>query len=490
MTATSRHLMTGGVALLWCLCAMLGPSCAQESPSAAAPPSGPPPSSVLEMAIEVARADHPRIDAEACRAQIDAFARRYRQLAPAGAPAEQRAEAFVTLLFDELHFEVDSTLESPEALHVDSVLARRRGYCLSLSVVALAIAEQVSEPLHGVAMPNHFFVRFDDGDSRRNIELTRRGIEVDDDELRQSLGDFLLDDSLYLRNLEPAQLHAVLLHNRGFVALEQGRSDAALADFTRAAAELPGLPEVHRNLGVLYGERKQWKPAIAAFERALELHPGDVDALVNLALSRHATGDLPTALEEIKVALVLDPTRARAAELLAQWQLELGTGSSRDHMRSHGVRPLDDPPPDLRPGLRARYYRGTEFQDQLVERIDRGLDFDWGRSRPVSGVPRDRFSVRWDGWFKAPRSGDYTLFVVANDGVRFVFDGKVALENWRDVGYTSWTGSGDAHLLAGWHRLRIEYYDDSDNARLFAMISAEGDEYPLDLDQHLFHQRD
>ncbi len=386
------------------------------------------------------------------------------------------------MLFDEGGFDSVQDLSSAEALHVDSVLANRRGYCLSLSVVALAMADLLGEPLQGVAAPNHFFVRWDAGQEgvAFDVELTRRGELADPAAWREQLADFLHDESLYLRPLDTGDVLAILQHNRGFVRLSEGRLDAAQRDFEAALAALPLLPELHRSLGVLKGERKQWEAAITHFERALELHPGDVDALLNSALCRHQLGERAAALRDLELVLLLDPSRDRARELIAEWNAT-GAGSAG------GMRALSAPPPGLRAGLKGEYFSGTRFDQMVLTRVDPSLDFDWKRDRPAPRVPRDRFSVRWTGWFKAERSGLYTLFAIANDGLRIRFGEHLALDHWEAGGSSSWTGSGDVQLAAGWHPLTVEYFDQNDNARLLLIVGVEGEEYPLKLEDALFY---
>jgi hypothetical protein len=102
-------------------------------------------------------------------------------------------------------------------------------------------------------------------------------------------------------------------------------------------------------------------------------------------------------------------------------------------------------------------------------------------------VPRDRFSVRWEGFFKAPRTATYTFFVVANDGARVTVGRTAVLENWRDMGFRNWYGTGDVALAAGWHPLRIEHYDIFGGARLLVRVGVDGRAQPLDLKEHLFH---
>ena len=436
---------------------------------------------LLDVALQIARADHPDLDADAVRAEIRRLADSWRALVADETDPVARADAFATVLFEQERFTSVADLDSPENLHIDSVLEHRRGYCLSLSVVALAMAEEVGAPLHGVAAPNHFYVRWDDGTVRHALELTRNGEPLDDEELQARIADFLLDDTIYFRNLTRREVVGVLMHNRGFVALVDGRSDRARADLEAAAALVPGLPEVHRNLGVLHGEAEEWADGIEELERALMLYPGDVDALVNLALCRRGAGDRERALEDVEIALLLDPSHGRAAQLMHAWEHDEAFVAS-------GARRLDDPPPGARPGLPGTFHRGRRLNRPTETRVARELEFDWGRKRPLRAVSDDDFSVRWEGWLKIPASGLHTWFVVANDGVRIDIGGTRIIDQWSDVGYSSWTGTADVTLPAGWHPLRIDYFDSSGNARLVCLVSRDGDEFPLDLSEHLFHQ--
>ena len=423
---------------------------------------------VLDSALEVARRDHPELEERKVRAEIDRLARRYRELVGDAKEPAARADAFRRLLFIEEKFESVADLESADHLHLDSVLRTKKGYCLSLSVVALAVAEAVGAPLYGVAMPNHFLVRYDDGKFRRNLELTRKGATV------ELVG--VPEGSVYGKNLRPADVRAYLLHNRGYVALLGKKRDVAQADFEAATKLQPGFGEAHRNLGVVWGERREWGRAKKAFIRAIAINPRDVTALVNLAICRWELGDRQAALQDLEMVLALDPDRARAKSLRRRWTAPV-----------EQAEPLPDPPKELTPGLRGRYYVGTKFNRLGVERVDKTIDFDWQNSAPVKEVPRDRFSIRWDGYFKAPKSGTYTFFVVANDGVRLVLGGKTLVDDWRGRGTRNLFARKAVALKAGWHPIRIEHFDLMGGARLLLRVGVEGRAQTLDLSRHLFH---
>ncbi|MHC4959269.1 MAG: PA14 domain-containing protein [Planctomycetota bacterium] len=435
--------------------------------------------SVLDAALVVAKRDHPRLDEAKVRAEIERLAARYLAIAGDSTDPAVRADAFAKLLFAETGFEAVKELGRGEHLHVDTVLKARKGYCLSLSVVALSVAERAGEPLFGVALPNHFLVRYDNGTFVRNLELTRDGAVLDDKSVRGDFGP----DSVYGRNLGPAEVKACLLHNRGYVALLAKRHRLAHADFEAAIKLQPGFGEAHRNLGVALGERGRWEPAKAAFMQAIRIHAGDVDALVNLAICRRRLGEREAARQDLEMALSLDPGKKRAEALLVAWR-EADAAEQGDAAEA-----LPDPPPDLKAGLRGRYYAGLGFDKLVAERVDKALDFDWQNDAPAKGVPRDRFSARWEGYLKAPRSATYTVFVIANDGARLWIGDTLVLDNWKNMGFRNWYGTKDIDLKAGWHKLKIEHFDAMGGARVLLRIGVEGRKLPLDPHTHFFHNK-
>jgi Ca2+-binding RTX toxin-like protein len=71
-------------------------------------------------------------------------------------------------------------------------------------------------------------------------------------------------------------------------------------------------------------------------------------------------------------------------------------------------------------GLEATYYKGTNFTDPVLTKIDRNINFDWGTNAPIElGDQVDEFSVIWRGFIKPLVAGNYKFKVItdAADGV-------------------------------------------------------------------------
>ena len=119
--------------------------------------------------------------------------------------------------------------------------------------------------------------------------------------------------------------------------------------------------------------------------------------------------------------------------------------------------------PDGQPGLRGEYFADMEFGGApAVVRNDARIDFLW-QGIPAEGLPADRFSIRWTGTLRSPRTQWVELRVSGDDGYRLFIDGNEVLEHWGDHSETS----KSYDLLAEEGRsydLRLEYYDSSSTA--------------------------
>ncbi|MEM8873799.1 MAG: malectin domain-containing carbohydrate-binding protein [Planctomycetota bacterium] len=128
------------------------------------------------------------------------------------------------------------------------------------------------------------------------------------------------------------------------------------------------------------------------------------------------------------------------------------------------------------PGLVGSYYN-TRFLTELVEtRIDPTIDFiGWNLHPPDTSVlPDKQYSVRWEGAVLIDQPGAWEFETFSDDGVRLWIDGQLIIDNW-----TNHPGTYDVatiNLDAGWHELRLEYYQNFGGSVM--MLSFEGPGQP------------
>jgi RHS repeat-associated protein len=91
---------------------------------------------------------------------------------------------------------------------------------------------------------------------------------------------------------------------------------------------------------------------------------------------------------------------------------------------------------------------------------------NWDTAAPTNGIPADRFSLRATGEIVFPAAGDYTLRLVADDGVRVWIDDANVIDDWRDTpaAWRQATVHGDAPGQI--RRIRVDYYDATSLAQL------------------------
>ena len=95
-------------------------------------------------------------------------------------------------------------------------------------------------------------------------------------------------------------------------------------------------------------------------------------------------------------------------------------------------------------GLHAVYYADTIFTNIAHEQRDTHIDFDWGYSAPIAGMPSD-FSVRWIGFVASNYTGWHTFYVTSSDAaVRLLLGSTQA-----NPLATPWTRGHPVFLVAG-----------------------------------------
>jgi regulator of sirC expression with transglutaminase-like and TPR domain len=214
-------------------------------------------------------------------------------LADAAARVETRlragatpAEAFRAVVFDELHFEREVKEIDPRFMRLTQVLADRRGSCLGLAALYLALGDRLG-PAHGFAVngvlvPGHFFVQV----AGRNVELLRRGEEMPERWYRERYEVPEKDAPAYLRPLAPAEVLAVFDYNVGNDLRLHGRFVEAAIAYRRAIAAFPDLAEAYASLGLVRHLTGALKEAEEAYRAAYAVNPHLPGLEKNLAVLR------------------------------------------------------------------------------------------------------------------------------------------------------------------------------------------------------------
>ena len=99
----------------------------------------------------------------------------------------------------------------------------------------------------------------------------------------------------------------------------------------------------------------------------------------------------------------------------------------------------------------------------MIERVDKVLNFDWGYG-PITNYGRDYVSIHWRGKVKPMTTEEYTLYVTADDGVRFFVNHKMNIDPWGEALIEE---KRVIYLQADiYYDMKIEYKDETGAAHL------------------------
>ena len=267
--------------------------------------------SLATTALKIAKESYPEIDSAYYLKKIENIIENIKTSLRDETEPEQILKTMNIVIFNELQFKYVQT-GNLEYISLNKVLDTKIGNCVGLSILYLCLAEGLHLPIYGVSVPEHIFVRYDDGDFRRNIETGYEGMFTPDSYYINMHGKRISQASVkngyYLKNLTVDEVIADIYLNRSIIQKEKGSIEAALKDVNRAI-ELHGNDAVaFCNRGVIYEKMKDIEWAISDYNKAIELNPDYAPAYYNRG-SLYATIEvIDKAIMDYSKALLLDPS--------------------------------------------------------------------------------------------------------------------------------------------------------------------------------------
>ena len=126
-------------------------------------------------------------------------------------------------------------------------------------------------------------------------------------------------------------------------------------------------------------------------------------------------------------------------------------------------------------GLRASYYDNMNLEGiPIITRIDDYVNFNWHGSSPDSLINANNFSIKWEGFIKAPKSGRYDISISTDDGSRVFFDDKLVIDDWNNHSVESRSFSVTLEKNK-FYKINIEYYEDEGDAAVILGWQKPGD---------------
>jgi tetratricopeptide (TPR) repeat protein len=266
--------------------------------------------SLARTVLQIAQESYPEIDVEQYLKKLDTIIKNIKTNLMDETEPEQIIKIINLVIFNELQFKYVQTGDL-DSISLNRVLDTKIGNCVGLSILYLCIAEGLHLPIYGVSVPEHIFVRYDDGNFRRNIETGYEGMATPDSYYVNMPGKRISQTSIkngsYLKNLTINEVIADIYLNRSIIQKEKGNINAALKDINRAI-ELHGNDAVaFCNRGVIYEKLKDINSAIKDYNMSIALNPDYAPAYYNRGSAYATIEVIDKAIMDYSKALSLDP---------------------------------------------------------------------------------------------------------------------------------------------------------------------------------------
>ncbi|MGV7220017.1 MAG: SUMF1/EgtB/PvdO family nonheme iron enzyme [Nitrospinales bacterium] len=208
-------------------------------------------------------------------------------------------------------------------LFIHGLLKNRRGYCMNLSLLYLTVGEKLGLPIYGVALPNHFFVRYETDKQKINIESTQNGISLPN---KYYYDRFSVienpPDKFFMKNLSKKETLGSYFSNVGMAYYKHSQPKRAIFYLNLSTQINPLSIEAHNNLGNIYSEQKQPDNAIKQYLKAIEADPKNMAGLFNLGIAYMESGKSQQAVDAFRRALNVNPDYIPAHEILSRHFME------------------------------------------------------------------------------------------------------------------------------------------------------------------------
>lgn len=337
--------------------------------------------SLAETVLEIARDSYPEIDINHYLANLDTIIQDMKANLYGKQEPEQVINAMNTIIFHKFQFKYVQA-GNLEYMSLNRVLDTKTGNCEGLSILYLCIAEGLHLPIYGVSVPEHIFVRYDDGKFRRNIETGYEGMAIPDSYYMNMPGKRISPVSVkkgyYLKNLTRNEVIANIYLNRSIIQKKKGNRAAALRDVNHAIGLHADDAVAYCNRGVIYEEMGNIEEAIYDYNKSILLNPDYAPAYYNRGSLYAAIEKLEQAIMDYNKALHLDPNstlsyynRGIAFKMIGRVDLSIEDLSKAISL---------DPEFSAAYAHRGMAYAESGEPEKAMEDFDRSLELDPGNA--------------------------------------------------------------------------------------------------------------
>lgn len=234
-------------------------------------------------ALYIAQEEYPHLDVESALQTLDHMAEAVRQRLPEEPYPLKIIRTLNQYLFVELGFAGNTdNYYDPRNSFFNTVLERRTGIPISLSLVYLEVARRIGFPMAGVGLPGHFLIRPTLEDMAIFVDPFHQGAILFEEDcrdlLRQIYGEEAKLQPHHLETVSTKALLSRMLSNLKMIYLHQRNVAKALAAIDRILLMFPDAAPELRDRGLIYYQQGRLTEAQYDLEQYLYERPDATDA--------------------------------------------------------------------------------------------------------------------------------------------------------------------------------------------------------------------
>ncbi len=284
---------------------------------------------LLETLLMVSKHWKPSLDLAPLKEEIQIIIRSAKHKLSGLDKPEDIIRTIRTVIHDEAGYRYTDQVDergvpiNPEELFLHGLLQTHKGYCMNLSLLYLILGQKLGLPFYGVALPNHFFVRYERDAVKVNIETTERGVSYPDSFYLQRFGTLAKAKTPYfMKNLNTRQTLGAYFSNVGMVYYKNQKPERAIFYLGISTAINSESIDAQNNLANIYSELKKPQQAIKHYNLALKADSGNISTLFNLGLVLQESGKATQAINAFLQVVQIDPGFSSAHRMLANLYLQ------------------------------------------------------------------------------------------------------------------------------------------------------------------------
>ncbi len=229
-------------------------------------------------ALDLASIEFPGLDPEASLFRLNNLAEQVGSQLAGKATGLDFIRAANELLFDVLQYRGnEDDYYDPRNSCLNSVLMRRLGIPISLSVIYIEVARRLGRLVYGVGLPGHFIVAYEDAESRYWVDPFHGGRILSFADCsalaKETAGVDLRSNPAVLAPVTKRQILVRMLSNLKAIYLRGEAFDKARQVLDLLIEAMPEYAEEYRHRGIVHLRQMNHRAAKEDFETYLRLEP-------------------------------------------------------------------------------------------------------------------------------------------------------------------------------------------------------------------------